>query len=107
MNDIVRIVGAFLLWIALFSFVYGLQGIGCAAGWPSTKIAGMSLYRLVLVAAAALAILAQLFALMALQHARLRSASPFVFQVSMALALSALAAQIWSLFPVAVVSACL
>jgi hypothetical protein len=107
MTDLLRIISAFLLWLALFSAVYGLHGVGCAASWTTTPVAGTSLFRLVLVGMALLAVFSQVAMLLALRAPQLRSPSPLVSHVSTALALAAVVAQAWSLFPVAVLSACL
>ncbi|MDX2201262.1 MAG: hypothetical protein NW223_00795 [Hyphomicrobiaceae bacterium] len=106
MSDIFRIMAGFLVWLALFSALYGLHGIGCAAGWQATQVAGTSLFRLALVTAAGAAILAQLAVPVALRSPRLRSPSPFVGQVSTTLAVAAVVALTWTSFPVAVLSAC-
>lgn len=107
MSDLARIVSGFLLWLALFSAIYGLHGLGCMQSWSATALAGTSLFRVALVTAAAVAVLMQIGVLWALQTAPLRSASPFVQSVSTWLALAAVVAQAWALFPVIVLSACL
>jgi hypothetical protein len=107
MSDFIRIVAGFLVWLALFSAIYGLHGIGCSASWSSTGLAGTSLFRLVLVAAASMAILSQIAVLMALRSPQGRSPSPFVRNVSTSLAAAAIVAQVWTVFPVVVLSACL
>ena len=107
MTDVLRILISLLLWLVVFSAVYGLHGIGCAAGWENIDVHGVSLVRLVLVAAWALALLAHLALLKALLSPRFRSASHFISRVSIALAIAALAATGWTLFPVAFLSRCI
>lgn len=107
MTDVLRITIALFLWLAAFSGVYGLHGIACAYDWPAAPIGEASLFRLALVGAWGVALLAQLGLLLALRTARFGAASPFVSYVSVALAVAALVAGIWSLFPTAGLSACL
>ncbi len=106
MSDLIRIVLAFLVWLAAFSAVYGLHGVGCAAGWSHLDVAGTSVFRMVLVAAALVAVLIQSAVLLVLNRPQLRSRSPFVAEVSTRLATAALIAQVWSLLPALALSAC-
>ncbi|MBC9205420.1 hypothetical protein IBL26_01125 [Roseomonas aerophila] len=39
-----------IFWAFGFSVLYGLHGIGCAYGWPSTEVGGGNLFRWVMVA---------------------------------------------------------
>jgi hypothetical protein len=106
MIELLRVTIPMFAWIALFSAVYGLHGVTCAARWSQIDVGGASLFRLALTAAFLLALLAQSILLVALYASRLRSASPFIFDVSVILAVAALAATGWSLFPTLVLSAC-
>lgn len=107
MTDVLRILIALLLWLVVFSIAYGLHGIGCAADWASVDEYGASVFRLVLVAVWGLAILAHLALLKAMLSPRFGSSSCFVSRVSIALAIAALAATAWTLFPVAFLSRCI
>ena len=51
MSDILRILVAPLAWLASFSAVYGIHGLACALGWPGIGLPGLSLFRVVLLAA--------------------------------------------------------
>ena len=99
MRDVLRILAAPLLWLAAFSAVYALHGLACAGGWAEA--------RPVLLAAWGAAILAQGALLLALHARRTGASAPFARRVSLATGWTGLAATLWSLFPVAVTSACL
>ena len=107
MSDIVRILVAPLIWLAAFSAIYGLHGIACAYGWSGSEVAGgVSLLRLVLVAAWLGAIAVQVLILVALHASRFGSESGWVRAVSRMTGWVGLVATIWSLFPVAATSSC-
>lgn len=107
MSELLRLTIPMFAWIVLFSAMYGLHGVGCAAHWSQVVIGGVSLFRLVLGAVYALALLGQAGLLVALHSSRLRSASVLVSDVSVILAVAALGAAAWSMFPVLVLSACM
>lgn len=48
MGWIARSLAGPVLWAVLFSTVYALHGIGCAAGWPYRPILGSDLHHLTL-----------------------------------------------------------
>lgn len=107
MTDIVRILIAPLIWLAAFSALYGLHGIACAYGWSGTDVAGgMSLLRVVLVAAWLGAIAVQAAILIGLYSRRFGSDSGWVRGVSGMTGWVGLVATVWSLFPVAATSSC-
>jgi hypothetical protein len=105
MSDVVRIFGPILLWLALFSGVYGLHGLGCGLGWPEARLGGWPLHRTALVAAAGAAVVLQAGALYAVARP-LRSDRAFVQGVSLTVAITALVATAWTLAPVVVVTSC-
>lgn len=106
MTDVLRILIGPLAWLASFSAVYGLQGLGCASGWGGIGIGAISLFRLALLAAWFCAIAVQTVILSALFSRRFASASGFVRGVSKTTGWVGLVATLWSLFPVAVISSC-
>lgn len=106
MKDVLEIVIALLVWLALFSALYGLEGVGCAAGWPDIRVNGATLFRAAMTTAFFVAILLLAAVLIALRLPRFRSASPFVAQISIMLAVAALIAGVWTLFPAVAVSSC-
>jgi hypothetical protein len=105
MTDVARIFAPLLVWLALFSGVYGLHGIGCGLGWPDESIGPLPLHRTALVAAWIGAVILQSLLLLALTRP-LRSDRPFVQGVSLALAVSGVVAVVWSLFPVLFATSC-
>ncbi len=102
MKDVVRIVIAMLVWLAVFSALYGLEGVGCAAGWHRIPVNGATLFQ----AAMTIAFFVALLILVALRAPRFRSASPFVAHISIILAVAALVAGAWTLFPALALSHC-
>ncbi len=106
MTDLVRILVAPLAWLAAFSAVYGLHGLGCALGWAEIELMTLSLIRVAVLAAWAGAILLQLGLLLALSSERFGSTSPFVRRTSVGLGWVGLVAALWTLHPVAVTSTC-
>ncbi|MGD9544364.1 MAG: hypothetical protein AB7F41_05055 [Methylocystis sp.] len=107
MRDILRIVIAMLLWLALFSALYGLEGVGCASGWPEIRVNGGSLFHVAMTMAFFVALLTLAVLHVALHSRLFRSASPFVAQISRILGIAALVAGAWTLFPAVAVSSCL
>jgi hypothetical protein len=105
MSDVARIMGPLLLWLALFSGVYALHGLGCGLGWDGVPLAGHSLHRTALLAAWAASFALQA-GLLILLVGPLRSAAPFARRISVALAVAGLVAVAWSLFPVAFATYC-
>ncbi|WP_242494217.1 hypothetical protein [Salipiger sp. IMCC34102] len=101
-----RILLPLLVWLASFSAIYGLHGIGCAAGWPDVALAGSSLFRLALLAAWIAAIVLQVAILIALRSTRFRADEGFAYRVSVALAWVGVVAILWTLFPLATVAEC-
>jgi hypothetical protein len=106
MKDVVRIVIAMLVWLAVFSALYGLEGVGCAAGWHHIKLTGATLFQAAMTIAFLVALLILVAVLVALRSPRFRSASPFVAHISIILAVAALVAGAWTLFPALALSHC-
>ncbi len=100
MKDVLRLSVPLAVWLAGFSAVYALQGLGCSRHWPEGLAA-----RPVLITAWVLAVAVQ--ALLVLSLLRDPSPSTFTRTTSLALALTALVAALWTLMPVAVTSTCL
>lgn len=108
MSDVLRILVAPLAWLASFSAIYGLHGLGCALRWPEVEISALSLslFRAVLLGALLTALLLQLGLLQALRSRRFGAGSSFVRRTSVATGWTGLAATLWTLHPVAVTSSC-
>ncbi|MGJ0454024.1 MAG: hypothetical protein ACR65T_12480 [Methylocystis sp.] len=106
MKDVVRIVIAMLVWLALFSALYGLEGVGCAAGWQHIPVNGATLFQAAMTLAFFVALFILVAVLVALRSPRFRSASPFVAHISIILAVAALVAGAWTLFPALALSRC-
>ena len=106
MIDVQRILAAPLAWLASFSAVYGLHGLGCALRWPEVAMPWFSLFRGVLLAAWLAALLVQLALLVALRSDRFGSSSSFVRWTSIATGWVGLVAAFWTLHPVAATSSC-
>lgn len=106
MIDVLRIMIGPLAWLASFSAVYGLHGIGCGFGWGEISVRSVSFFRLALVAAWLGAVAVQIVVLSGLHSRRFASSSEFVRGVSKATGWVGLVATLWSLFPVAVISSC-
>lgn len=105
MKDLLRILLPPLLWLAGFSALYGLHGIGCAGGWAEGGTY-LSPQRLALLSAWGAVIVAQGLGLLALRSSRFASPSPFVYRVSLISGWVGLFAAIWTLQPVATMSTC-
>ncbi|WP_108658506.1 hypothetical protein [Acuticoccus kandeliae] len=107
MIEVFRAMAGLLVWAAAFALLYAIEGYGCSLGWGREAPASPTPLRLALLAAFAVAILAQAATLQAVRSTRLGSASPFFRQVGIVSALAGLVATVWTLFPVAVTSVCL
>lgn len=105
MSDVARIFAPLLIWLALFSGLYGLHGLGCGLGWPGVPLGPLTVHRAVLLAAGIGAVLVQAAVLLALTGP-LRSPRTFVRQVSLTLAVAGVAAMVWTVLPVGFVSSC-
>ena len=104
MIDVLRILVAPLVWLAAFSGVYGLHGLGCVLGWTEVDVLALSLFRTALLGAWGFAVLLQIGLLLALRFERFGSPSPFVRRTSVALGWVGLVATLWTLHPVALTS---
>ncbi|MCX7561243.1 hypothetical protein OS190_16870 [Sulfitobacter sp. F26204] len=105
MKDLLRILIAPLMWLALFSAVYGLHGLLCNLGITSTAL-GFPLPRILLVVAYVIAIALQGMLLLLLYHPRIAARSPFVRHVSHVTGWTGLVATGWTLLPVVLMSNC-
>ncbi len=106
MNDILRISTPLTVWLAAFSAVYGLQGLICSPRWAQASL-DLDAGRIALIATWVLSIVVQVVLLLALRSPRFVSPSRFIQAVSLALAVVALVATVWTLIPVATTSICL
>ena len=100
MSDVIRILIAPLIWLACFSAIYGLHGLSCSSSLGPTLSAGF--WQAALIAAWVGALGLQVMILVIVR--RRPAASPLVARVSGLLVWTSLAATVWSLFPVAVLS---
>lgn len=105
MSEVARIFAPLLVWLALFSGVYGLHGLGCGLGWADVDAGPTSLHRAALIAGWGAAIVVQGLVLLALLRIW-RSRQPFGRSVTRTLGVAALVATVWTLFPVAFASSC-
>jgi len=106
MRDLLRLLLPLLLWLASFSAIYGLHGLGCALRWPEVALPLMSLFRWLLLIFWLAALLAQLGLFIGLRSERFGSASGFVRRTSLALSGVAVLATLWTLHPLALLRAC-
>lgn len=106
MIDILRISVPLTVWLASFSAVYGLEGLVCSRRWAGIGL-DLEAGRLALLAAWLLAIAVQVALLLLLRSPRFALPSAFVQRVSLTLAVVALIATVWTLFPVVATSLCL
>lgn len=106
MIDLLRILIGPLVWLAGFSGLYGLHGLGCSAGWHEVALAGLGLHRAVLLAAWAALLALQASVLLALWRGPFAATPGFVRFTSVTLGVVGLVAAAWTLFPVAVLSSC-
>lgn len=103
MRDALRLSLPLTLWLVSFSAVYGLHALVCTTGWAgSPGPGGMDWGRIVLVGAMAAAV-----ALQAAGVAWLGATAPgFVRRVSLALAVVACAATVWTALPTLALPLC-
>jgi len=104
--ELLRILVAPLVWLAAFSGVYGLHGLGCVLRWTELEVLSLPLFRVVLVTAWFAATVLQAALLIMLHSQRFGSRLPFVRWTSVATAWVGLTATLWTLHPVAVASSC-
>ncbi|MFN7111643.1 MAG: hypothetical protein ACK4M2_08390 [Brevundimonas sp.] len=107
MKDVLRILVAPLVWLASFSAVYGLHGLICGHGIEGAVFGLISVPRLLMGVAYALAVLLQVGLVLALHSERFGSPSPFVRFVSRATGWVGLVAAVWTLLPTLVTTYCL
>lgn len=105
MKDLTRILIAPLVWLAAFSAVYGLHGIICGFAIDG-MVLGLSLARVLLVAAYGLTILLQVAVLLALYQDRFSSESGFVNFTARASGWVGVVAAVWTLLPVVLTTYC-
>ncbi len=105
MSDVIRILFAPLIWLAAFSLIYGLHGLGCAGDMAKSETTiGENIWPVVLILAWLIAIGIQIVILIGFRQTKSHLA--FTGQVSGILAWTALVATVWSLFPVMVMTGC-
>jgi hypothetical protein len=103
MISLLRILAPLTLWLAGFSAIYGLHGIGCANGWAVTDLGGATLQRWALSVAWLGLIAAQAMLLVILRRG---GDDGLLRWTSVSLAWVALIAVLWTLYPVAVLTVC-
>lgn len=107
MKDVLRILGAPLIWFAAFSAVYGLHGLICGHGIEGNVLGVVSLQRLLMISAFLTSILLLAGLLWGLYAPRFASPSSFVTFVSRTTGWVALVATVWTLSPTVVTTYCL
>ena len=107
MTDVLRILGAPLVWFAAFSAVYGLHGLICGHGIEGVVLGVISLPRFLMITAFLASILLLSGVLWTLYAPRFASSSPFVTFVSRATGWVGLVATVWTLSPTVVTTYCL
>ncbi len=108
MKDILRLSLPLTIWLVSFSAIYGLHGVLCQFDWSGLSGPfGMLWGRLVLVAAWAVAVVLQAMTLVVLLTPRFGGPPGFMRSTTLTLAIVALVAAAWTMFPVAVLSLCL
>jgi hypothetical protein len=105
MSDVARIFAPMFVWLALFSGVYAVHGLGCGLGWDAVALGAGTFQGAALVVAAAGAVLVQAGTLY-LIAGPLRSPAAFARRLSLTVAVVGLVAMVWTLIPVAVTSYC-
>ena len=100
MSDLLRILLPPLVWLAWFSGVYGLHGLGCAMGWHEQNLGSLPGLRVLLVAAWVSGIVVQVVLLWALRTPRFAPGTVFARRLSGVMSWTALIATLWALFPV-------
>ena len=106
MKELLRVLLPLLVWLASFSAIYGLHGLGCASGWTEVALPVMSLFRWVLFLAWTATIFFQLLLLLALRTQRFGTTSSFIRRLSITNSWTALIATFWTLHPIAISSTC-
>ena len=105
---LLAVVAGLLVWAAGFSVLYGLSALGCEFGWTDRALAGLSLFKLVLVLVWVLHIVMLAFLLrwswMRPAEGRLEN---FLRSVGSTLAAAGFAAMIWTGLPILTTSPCL
>jgi hypothetical protein len=104
MKEVFRIALPLTLWLVSFSAIYALHGVICGAqvAW----LADPAVARTALVLAWLVAVSAHIAVLIGLLHPRLGGPPGVARWIAVTLAVAALVAVIWTLFPVAVLSLC-
>jgi hypothetical protein len=107
MRDVLRLSLPLTLWLITFSALYGLHGLICAGNWGADPgLGSLPLGRTALLAAAAVALLTQGAMIFLLFGSRVGAASGFLRQTSLALAVVALVATVWTVVPIALLPTC-
>lgn len=106
MRDLLRILAPLLLWLASFSAIYGLHGVGCAQGWAQISLGPLTLFRSILIAAWLLAVLAQFALLWGTRSWPFGPKGGFARRTGMLTGWTAVVATIWTLQPVVATTSC-
>lgn len=100
---LLRLSAGLIGWAAAFCLVYGLHGIGCAAGWEARGPGAIGLHRLVLLAAWGVSLAATLAIALALHR---RRGAAILGRASAATGWIGFAATAFTFLPILVVPAC-
>ena len=103
MTILLRLSAGLVAWTVAFAAIYGLHGIGCAAGWQARAMAGTDLQRLALFGAWFGAVAATA----ALAWWLSRRRATLLDRVAAAVGWIAVAATIVTFAPIAAVPACI
>jgi hypothetical protein len=102
------LVAGFVIWSSAFVVLYGLNGLGCEAGWHQRGVGPVSLLRAVLLASWVVHLLAFIPLAQVVRGLSQSDDGPrrFYRPAAIGVTIAALAATIWTGAPVAVLSAC-
>lgn len=106
MSVIFQLLAPLLLWLASFSAIYGLHGLGCAQGWSAVEIGPLSLFRMALVVAWGVVVAAQIMLFRLVRNRIRRAPKRDLPKTRLIIGWTALVASVWTLFPVAVLTSC-
>lgn len=84
--------GPLILWAGYFSAIYGLQAVGCRAGWDVMMLGGISLLRLTTIVAFVMAV--SVSALLYLPHRKVEVGGETLLPIARYVALAGLASTI-------------
>ena len=98
-----------MLWATAFLTLYALSGLGCALGWDQEPLAGLGLFRAMLIGTWVAFIIVHIAWLAVVSRPRFRAREPFWHRLECTVAVMGLVATLWTLFPAGLmtVAACL